>query len=382
MAVQTLTVDGDGNTTSGWAAEGGDFTRVQSDDGDTTRLYTPTSNDVRQFSLTNTSGLTGVIIDSVKVYAKFRSLDPVSNTFQIGVRTNSTDYWSSDKDTVSSTSYILFDETWATNPNTGVAWTVSDLDALQVGVKKTNMVGGAVTYVYVEVNYTVPVGIAFDAASNSGYQAASSGYSWSHTCTGSDRYLVVGVAMLSLAQTVSSITYNSVNLSLIGVRASVSGAARVELWGLAAPSTGSNTIAVTLSGSIASASVATSLTGVHQTSPIEGFNSAQATNVGAADATVDVTTVADNDWTVDIVATDDTAITVGAGQTQRGNVTGVGGSGAMSTEGPKTPAGSVTMNWTDVGALATWAIGSVAIRPITASDLSSTPLRMLMGMGT
>lgn len=213
--------------------------------------------------------------------------------------------------------------------------------------------------------------IEFDAASNSSYQAAASSYSWNHTCTGNSRYLSVGISMLSLAQSVSSITYNSVNLSLIGVKASVSGAARIELWGLAAPSAGTNSIAVTLTGAIASAGNASSYTGVHQTSPTEAFNSAQATNVGAADATVDVTTVADNDWCVDIVATDDTAITVGAGQTQTGNVTGAGGSGAMSYEGPKTPAGAVTMSWTNVAALATWAIGSVALRPVVASSLGS-----------
>lgn len=210
--------------------------------------------------------------------------------------------------------------------------------------------------------------ILFDASSNGGYTAASNTDTWSHTCSGDDRFLVVGVAMLSLAQTVSGITYNGVALTLIGVRSSVTGAARVELWGLIAPATGANNIVVTLTGSIAFAGVASSYNNVHQTVPTEGFNSAQATNVGAADATVNVTTVADNDWTVDIVCTDDTAITVGAGQISRANVTGAGGSGAMSSEGTKTPAGSVTMSWTDVGALMTWAIGSVALRPVSAAS--------------
>jgi len=154
MAIETLTINGDGTTTSGWAAEGGTFTRIQSDDGDTTRLYTPTNNDVRQFAITNTSASSGATINSVTVYFKFRSLDPVSNTFQIGVRTGSTDYYSGNKDTVSSTSYILFSETWTTNPNTGLAWTSSQIDSLEIGVKKTNGVGGAITFGYVEVDYT------------------------------------------------------------------------------------------------------------------------------------------------------------------------------------------------------------------------------------
>lgn len=273
----------------------------------------------------------------------------------------------------------------STTPGTTGAFTVTadisgiaDKTAILLTIYGANYSGSVVDVLTGNIDFYVdnllaPAahGIAFDAASNSGYKAASSSYSWSHTCTGNDRYLVVGISMLSLAQTVSGITYNSIAMTLLGSRNSITGACRVELWGLLAPSLGTNTIAVTLTGAIASAGNASSYTRVHQTSPIEGFNSAQATNVGAADATVNVTTVADNDWCVDVIATDDGSITVGAGQTQAGNVTGAGGSGAMSYEGPKTPAGSVTMSWTGVGALATWSIGSIALRPTQASTLSS-----------
>ena len=155
MAIETLTINGNGTTISGWVAEGGDFTRIQSDDGDTSRLYSPVNNDVRQFAITNTSASTGATINSVTVYFKFRSLDPVSNTFQIGVRTGSTDYWSANKDTVNVTTYVLFSETWTTNPNTSSAWTSAQIDALEIGVRKTNAVGGAITYGYVEVDYTI-----------------------------------------------------------------------------------------------------------------------------------------------------------------------------------------------------------------------------------
>lgn len=203
----------------------------------------------------------------------------------------------------------------------------------------------------------------FDAASNSGYKTASGSYNWSHTCTGTERCLVVGVAMLSVAgSSVSGITYNGVALTRIGFVASVSGAIRSELWRLIAPATGAHSIAVTLSASLDSAACASSFTGVNQTTPTEAANTASATNVGAADATVDVTTLTDNDLVIDMVATSDTAITVGSGQTQRGNVTGTLGSGAMSTEA-KASHGAVTMSWTAVGALATWSTVSCGLIP-------------------
>lgn len=212
-------------------------------------------------------------------------------------------------------------------------------------------------------------GIQFDAASNSGYQAAASSYSWSHTCTGADRFLAVDVSMLSAGQTVSGITYNGVALSFIGARSTVSSVGRIECWGLIAPATGSNTIAVTLSGAIASAGAAVSYTGVNQTTAVEAFNSNQATNVGAADATVTITTIADQDWVHATIATNDASVT--AGQTTRNNVTGAGGSGADEDTGPLAAATGQAMTYTGVGALSTWAIGGYGIRPVSASTTYS-----------
>ena len=211
--------------------------------------------------------------------------------------------------------------------------------------------------------------IVFDAASNGGYTAASNTDTWSHTNAGN--YLVVGVAMLAVAN-VSSVTYNGDALTLLGSRTSAGTLLRVELWGMVAPDIGTFDIVVTLDAAVAWAGVATSWHNVHQTSPTEGFNSATATNVGAADATVDVTTVADKDMVVDVLATSDGAVTVGASQTQRANVTGVAGSGCMSNEGVKSPAGAVTMSWTDVGAAQTWVIGGIALRPLEAATLGTT----------
>lgn len=227
--------------------------------------------------------------------------------------------------------------------------------------------------------YPFAPNIQFDAVANSGYQAAASTYTFNRTCSGNNRFLAVDVALLSAGQTVTSVIDDfgggAVAMTLIGARSTVTSFGRIETWGLANPAVGTKSIQVNLSGSIASAGLAVSYTGVQQTSPYESFDSNQATNVGAADAAVSIVPVADNCWVHAAVATDDTAIT--AGQTSRNNVTGAGGSGADEDTGPITPAASTAMNYANVGALATWAIAGYAIRPLPSGALGATrPVKM------
>ena len=205
--------------------------------------------------------------------------------------------------------------------------------------------------------------IALDSTSTNGY-AVGDVITWQHTCSGNNRVLLVGVSILSVVgASVSSITYGGQSLTLVRARASVSGAVRSELWRIIAPTTGANDVVVTLSDSLDNVCSAVSLTGAHQGSPTEGAADNSATNVGAADATVDVTTVYDSDWVVDVVSALDLTVSVGVGQTERQNVSGSLGSGGMSTEGPKSPAGAVTMNWTDIAGLVTWTTVASAIKP-------------------
>lgn len=230
---------------------------------------------------------------------------------------------------------------------------------------------------------SVALGVAFDAISNSGYQSPSGSYSWSHTCSGNSRLLAVDVELLSVpGTTVSGIAYNSVAMSFIGAKSTVSGAGRVESWRLVAPSSGSNTIAVTLSASVASSGTAVSYSGVQQSSPTEAYNSSQATNVGSADATVTITSVTNDSWFHAACATDDASIT--ANQTSRNNVTGALGSGANEDTGPLATAGAQAMSYTGVGALATWAIGGYAVRPAYAAGTTTftAAIAALIGAAT
>lgn len=236
--------------------------------------------------------------------------------------------------------------------------------------------------------------IAFDSTSSSGYQTGST-YSWSHTCQGGNRALFVGISMLSVAgSSVTGITYNGVGLSVSSLVSSVSGACHVEIWELVAPASGTNTIEVTLSTSVSSAAGAYSFTGVSQVDPSRSGDNETATNVGAADATatdsVNNNPVYANKWQIDCVATDDTSITVGTGQSARWNTTGAIGSGGGSTKGPVADGtSSVTMYWTDVGALATWAIVSMMVVPFSVDtptgratkNTRSHPLGIRSGIG-
>lgn len=237
---------------------------------------------------------------------------------------------------------------------------------------------------------TTSTGIAFDAASNSGDQAASSNYTFNRTVTGTNTFLSVDVELLTVTgATVTSVTDDdgggNVAMTFIGARSTVTGAGRIECWGLANPTSGTKAIRVILSASIESAATAASYTGVHQTVPTESFNSNQATNTGSAtDATVSITSIADNCWIHAACVANDTSIT--ANQTSRNNVSGTLGSGANEDNNAAvTPPGSTTMSYTGMGITATWAIAGYAIRPLAASGLSSNPLAgylMLMGAGT
>lgn len=140
--------------------------------------------------------------------------------------------------------------------------------------------------------------IAFDAQSkdSASFQSGTS-FSWTHTCSGSDRYLIVSVFTFTPAGTLTAPTYNGVSMTQIQVT-DLSGSNKLWLFGLVAPATGANTVSFSFSSSNSFvAGVATSYTGVDQTNPLD--NSAIQNDISSG-ATYDpaITTVADNCWVV------------------------------------------------------------------------------------
>lgn len=154
---ETLYVNGDGYYTSGWRAEGGDYQRIDEtvQDGNTTRLYSPTAGDVASFTLTDLQSITSSdTIISVQLYAWVYSLDPVSSQFLTGLRIGSGDYPNFyEFDSYGDNSgYKLYGTRWDAHPGTGLPWTVSDINALEAYIKKDNSAGQAVTQMYLVVS--------------------------------------------------------------------------------------------------------------------------------------------------------------------------------------------------------------------------------------
>ena len=217
--------------------------------------------------------------------------------------------------------------------------------------------------------------IAFDAVANSGAKFGNTSYSYTHVCTGSNLYLIVGVAFSdSFGPTISSITYNSVALTKLKEETVVFGLVS-SIWGLAAPTSGSNSVTVTFSGSASSRSTSVSYTGVKQTSTTDGTGGANGSGPpgGGGTVTVDVTTSVDNDIVVDCVSTSDTGLTVGAGQTERANQTGGGVPSLMFSDEPKATAGTVTMSWDGVDELLAWSTAAVGLKQADAVTLTGPP---------
>lgn len=179
--------------------------------------------------------------------------------------------------------------------------------------------------------------VAFDAVSNSGYQAAQSTYSWNHTCAGSKRYLRVAIGLLTPGESnVSSVVYGGVYLSKRYTSDGSSGSnIHVEEWHLVEPPTGTHSVVVTLASSLNTISAAESLTGVDQHSPALNPNASSGDGTGSPEGTL-VANEIDSEWILGCVFTKDTSIAYSGdlGLTERVNVSGAGGSLSLVSGGP------------------------------------------------
>lgn len=183
-------------------------------------------------------------------------------------------------------------------------------------------------------------GIALDATSygNNGPGFDTTTATWSHTCSGDNRILMVFVYGHTEDVT-TGVTYNGDALTLINKV--MDNYRWLYLYYLVAPDTGTHNIVVTNSTGSGILGMAASYTDVNQTSPID--NSAIGDNATGASLTTNITTTADNAWLVGGGTAAYGGIAAGANTTLR-RTNGVNtGSALFDSNGAKTPAGSYSL---------------------------------------
>lgn len=203
--------------------------------------------------------------------------------------------------------------------------------------------------------------IAFDATAT-GAQTTNASITWSHTCTGSNRILVV-LYSYATGSTTTTATYGGVAMTeLLRMRSD-----SIHVFLLMNPASGTNTVSVNESGSgVAKKGISSSYTGTKQTSqPDSQGTLASANPTTSLSATT--TTVDDNDLVLGFGWAGST-ITAGASTTLRVKDTIPNRSdeyGILELTALKTPAGVATITVTP-GANVETQLLAISIAPAVA----------------
>lgn len=210
------------------------------------------------------------------------------------------------------------------------------------------------------------------------FQCGSAGvstFSFSHTCTGSELLLIVdvGIRQGGSTKSVTSVTYNGVALTKLGIADNAT-VVRVSRWYLIAPATGSHSVVVNCDAAFISGA-ARSYTVVDQSTPfnanVDGAGHAYKSTTGSSLAPSNTPASATGELVVDAVAHQNSGSTasVGSGQTSRFNTVTTSTTAANNTVcygSEEAGAASVAMDWTISGATArSWASITSSLRPGT-----------------
>lgn len=196
---------------------------------------------------------------------------------------------------------------------------------------------------------------------------------WSHTCTGTDRGLIVEVFVQNASNTITGITYASVSMTLVDVQRKNANNEYCMLYRLANPASGANNVVVSASSSFFQAR-SVSYTGVHQTTMQD--TSAKNTGAGVSTLSVTPTSTVDGCWAVTVARNDTGAVTDGTNYVGLHDASlEIGDSnGSLGTAGSKT----ITINGPSGG----MCMVTCVIAPASGGGGGgSTPMRLtLMGV--
>lgn len=217
---------------------------------------------------------------------------------------------------------------------------------------------GLLAILFLLVSAPAWAALAVDTASST----SSSGvgpFTFSHTVTGSETVLLVGIALYDSNDVVSGVTYNGVAMTAVPSSTVSNGQYTTTLYYLVAPASGANNVSVSVTGTVFEIGIGSiSLTGADQATPLGTANTATGNSTTPS---VNVTS-ASGEIVVDTsLIVHSGTYSVGGGQTSRWNAIGSGGfiKYAGSTEPGDT---SVTMSWSNTSAQ-DWAISAVPVKP-------------------
>ncbi len=312
-------------------------------------------------TVTTASGVFDYVVDSV-AYNDSVALAPASGQGNVFNQTSGAPAFSGDSGT----------RTGAANAAMG--WTATG-------------VGQAWAEVAVPLHSASPQ-ILFDAASRATTGLTSSAnpvvVTWSHTTTtAANRYIVVGVSINLAAGTVptnvnvTGVTYGGTAMTFLG-GATRTTTVRAELWGLAAPASGPNTIVVSVLNSGTRALSVTA--GAQSFSNVDQFGPT-GTAIGAnGSSTIASVTTANTpyDYVVDVVGfAGNTALTTDLNQDIRWNTNTAGPAFASGSSGARGYT-NITMRWTTT--TANWAIEAIPLKAVSVV-LSKTTTSDVIKLG-
>ena len=193
--------------------------------------------------------------------------------------------------------------------------------------------------------------VAYDTASaTQAFSNVSSVTTWTHTASGSDRYVRLSITWAKLGTTTCSATYGGNAMTSVGLAtasanwiSSVTG--KAQIFEYVAPATSAETVAPTFSASGNYGAAGTvSYTGVDQTTPSgAAFTGSAGSAGGVITSTRTVTDAVTGDMVSDCIAVDTSSSSLTAGSTQRFNGVGSGYNGAGQDAAGSA---SVAMTWT------------------------------------
>lgn len=223
--------------------------------------------------------------------------------------------------------------------------------------------------------------IAFDQATSSATLGGASSITYSATvASGSNRVLIVTAGHYDRTRSVSSITFNGVNLSLyLRYENGVNGVTQ-EIWYLVAPDVTTANVVVTMDATVAPTdlnSAAASFTGVDQTTPIHATHAksiATGTHTTHSDS---LTTSTNNSYAVDCFEGTGSAYSPTAdAPTTQATVSNAIGIGYKSVP----TAGSTTMSWSFSSFSS--ATNHIIVELLEAATAATPRHLALLGVGT